>query len=160
VKTLYFAKPKLIFKNIAHYKATSTYIHVQIPFNFSQILDTKNTIQKSRSTPWTGLENWQNSLAGPTPRASTLPFKVSGQNTTDSLTKVSCLKELDQIRPAEMHLTFTSPAANALVIFLISMLIWKKCFSKSNTAESPLLAPSAPPMLASAQPQRHIKTPI
>ncbi len=37
-------------------------------------------------------------------------------------------KELDQILPAEAHWTFTSPAAMigiALVIFLISMLIWK-----------------------------------
>jgi hypothetical protein len=33
-----FAKPKLFFKNIGHYAATSTYIHVWIPFNF-----TKNT---------------------------------------------------------------------------------------------------------------------
>jgi hypothetical protein len=35
-------------------------------------------------------------------------------------------KELDQIRPAETHWTFTSPAAMigiALVLFLISMLI-------------------------------------
>jgi hypothetical protein len=38
--SLDFAKPKLFFKNIGHYVATSTYIHVQIPFNFSQILDT------------------------------------------------------------------------------------------------------------------------
>jgi hypothetical protein len=97
-------------------------------------------------------------LARPTLRASTLPFKASGQNTTESLTKVNCLKELDQIRPAEMHLTFTSPAAMigiALVIFLISMLIWKKCFGKPDTAESTLPAPLAPPMPASAQPQRH-----
>jgi hypothetical protein len=46
-------------------------------------------------------------------------------------------KELDQIRPAEMHWTFTSPAAMigiALAIFLISMLIWRKCFSKPNPA--------------------------
>jgi hypothetical protein len=35
----------LFFKNIRRYAATSTYIHVRIPFNFSQILDTKNTIE-------------------------------------------------------------------------------------------------------------------
>ena len=118
---------------------------------------------KSRSRPWTGLENWQNSLARPTLRASTLPFKASGQNTIESLTKVNCLKELDQIWPAEMHLTITSPAAMfgiALVIFLIGMLIWKKCFNKPDNAESTLPAPSAPPMPALAQPQRHIKTPV
>jgi hypothetical protein len=45
-------------------------------------------------------------------------------------------------------------------IFLIGMLIWKKCFNKPDTAESTLPAPSAPPMPASAQPQRHIKTPV
>jgi hypothetical protein len=118
---------------------------------------------KSRSRPWTGLDNWQNSLVGPTLRASTLPFMASGQSTTESLTKVNCLKELHQIRPAEMHLTFTSPAAMigfALVIFQIGMLIWKKCFSKPNTVESNLPAQSAAPMPASGQPQRHIETPV
>jgi hypothetical protein len=43
-KSLDFAKPKISFKNIGRYAATSTYIHVRIPFNFSQILDTKTTI--------------------------------------------------------------------------------------------------------------------
>jgi hypothetical protein len=50
VKSLNFAKPKLIFKNIGWYAATSTYIHVRIPFNFSQILDTKNTIEQHNNT--------------------------------------------------------------------------------------------------------------
>jgi hypothetical protein len=45
-KSLDFAKPKLFFKNIGQYVATSTYIHVRIPFNFSQILDTKNNIKQ------------------------------------------------------------------------------------------------------------------
>ena len=45
-KSLDFAKPKLFFKNIGRYAATSTYIHVRIPFNFSQILDTKATIEQ------------------------------------------------------------------------------------------------------------------
>ncbi len=44
IKSLDFAKPKIFFKNIGRYAATSTYIHVRIPFNFPQILDTKNTI--------------------------------------------------------------------------------------------------------------------
>jgi hypothetical protein len=43
-KNLTFAKPKLFFKNIRCYDATSTYIHVQIPLNFSQILDTQQSI--------------------------------------------------------------------------------------------------------------------
>jgi hypothetical protein len=45
-KSLDFAKPKLFFKNIGRYAATSTYIHVRILFNFSQILDTKATIEQ------------------------------------------------------------------------------------------------------------------
>ena len=45
-KSLNFTKPKLFFKNIGRYAATSTYIHVRIPFNFSQILDTKTTIEQ------------------------------------------------------------------------------------------------------------------
>jgi hypothetical protein len=45
-KSLYFAKPKLFFKNIGRYAATSTYIHFRIPFNFSQVLDTKATIKQ------------------------------------------------------------------------------------------------------------------
>ena len=35
-----FAKPKLFFKNIGKYAATSTYIHVQIPFNFTTVFNT------------------------------------------------------------------------------------------------------------------------
>ncbi len=45
-KNLDFAKPKLFFKKMGKYAATSTYIHVRIPFNFAQILDTKNTIEQ------------------------------------------------------------------------------------------------------------------
>jgi hypothetical protein len=39
-----FVKPKLFFKNIGHYAATSTYIHAQIPFNFSTVFNTKAQI--------------------------------------------------------------------------------------------------------------------
>jgi hypothetical protein len=46
-KSLDFAKPKLFFKNIGRYAATSMYIHFWIPFNFTQILDTKNTIEQN-----------------------------------------------------------------------------------------------------------------
>jgi hypothetical protein len=45
-KSFNFMKPKLFFKNIRRYVATSTYIHVQIPFNFTQILNTKNIIEQ------------------------------------------------------------------------------------------------------------------
>jgi hypothetical protein len=50
VKSLDFVKPKLFFTNIGRYAATSTYIHVRIPFNFSQILDMKNTIEQHYNT--------------------------------------------------------------------------------------------------------------
>jgi hypothetical protein len=45
-KSLDFVKPKLFFINIGRYAVTSTYIHVRIPFNFSQILDTRSTIKQ------------------------------------------------------------------------------------------------------------------
>jgi hypothetical protein len=47
VKSLDFAKPKLFFKNIRRYAATLSYTHVWIPFNFNQVLDTKNTIKQN-----------------------------------------------------------------------------------------------------------------
>ncbi len=85
-----------------------------------------------------------------------LSMKYNGEFNASEL-----FKELDQIQPAEMYWTFTSPAAMigiALAIFLIGMLIWKKCFSKPNPTESTLPAPSAPPMPAPNQPQRPIVT--
>ncbi len=66
-------------------------------------------------------------------------------------------KELDQIKPAEAHWMFTSPAAMigiALAIFLIGMISWKKCVSKANPTETPILTPPAPPMQTPNQPQR------
>jgi hypothetical protein len=38
VQNFNFAKPKLFFKNIGRYAATSTYIHVRIPFNFTTVI--------------------------------------------------------------------------------------------------------------------------
>ncbi len=71
-------------------------------------------------------------------------------------------KELDQIRLAEAHWTFNSPAAMigiTLALFLIGMLIWKKCFNSPQTMEAPPLAPSAPPMPTHNQPQIHRANP-
>jgi hypothetical protein len=82
-KSLDFAKPKLFFKNIGCYAATSTYIQVRIPFNSSQILDAKNTIE----------------------------HKGAVQGTRPNL-----------------------------ALFLIGMLIWKKCFSKTDSTGSTLMA--------------------
>jgi hypothetical protein len=39
-----FTKPKLFFKNIGKYAATSTYNHVRIPFNFTTNFNTKQGI--------------------------------------------------------------------------------------------------------------------
>jgi hypothetical protein len=39
-----FAKQKLFFKNISKYAATSTYIHIRIPYNFTTIFNTKKAI--------------------------------------------------------------------------------------------------------------------
>jgi hypothetical protein len=39
-----FAKPKLFFKNIGKYAATSTNIHIRIPFNFTTVFNTKQAI--------------------------------------------------------------------------------------------------------------------
>jgi hypothetical protein len=44
VQNFDFAKPKLFFKNIGHYAATSTYIHVRIPFHFTMVFNTKEEI--------------------------------------------------------------------------------------------------------------------
>ncbi len=44
-------------------------------------------------------------------------------------------KELHQIKLADTHWTFTSPAAMigiALAVFLIRMLIWKRCIHKDE----------------------------
>jgi hypothetical protein len=43
-QSLDFGKPKLFYKNIGHYAATSTYIHVPIPFNFTTVFNTKAQI--------------------------------------------------------------------------------------------------------------------
>jgi hypothetical protein len=47
----------------------------------------------------------------------------------------------------------------ALALFLIGMLIWKKCFSTPQSPETPPPAPSAPPMPTHNQPQIHSATP-
>jgi hypothetical protein len=39
-----FANPKLFFKSIRKYAATSTYIHVRIPFYFTTVFNTKQAI--------------------------------------------------------------------------------------------------------------------
>jgi hypothetical protein len=43
-QSLDFAKPKLFFKNIGHYVANCTYIHVSILFNFTTVFNNKTLI--------------------------------------------------------------------------------------------------------------------
>jgi hypothetical protein len=46
VQNFDFVKPKLFFKNISRYTATSTYIHVRISFNFTIVFNTKQAISE------------------------------------------------------------------------------------------------------------------
>jgi hypothetical protein len=83
VKSLDFAEPKLFFKNIGRYAATSTYIHVQIPFNFSQILDTKNTIEQNYVTLLDKHEEPFKSIAKTTTDVSLLTISSSIEDFQD-----------------------------------------------------------------------------
>ncbi len=117
--------------------------------------DESETIEIQRKTM-----DWASELADLFGRANTegihkaiqgLRTKYNGEFDASEL-----FKELDQIKPAEAHWTFTSPAAMigiALALFLIGMLIWKRCFGSTKSTEAPLPAPSAPPMPAPNQPR-------
>ncbi len=119
--------------------------------------DESETIEIQRKTM-----HWTGELAELFGRANTkgihkaiqgLRTKYNGEFDASEL-----YKELDQIKPAEAHWTFTSPAAMigiALALFLIGMLIWKKCFSSPQSTEVPPPAPLPPPMLTSNQPHMH-----
>jgi hypothetical protein len=48
----------------------------------------------------------------------------------------------------------------ALALFLIGMLIWKKCFSTNRTTEATPPAPSAPPMPTPNQPRQQRAQPV
>jgi len=123
--------------------------------------DESETIEIQRKTM-----DWTGELAELFGRANTdgihraiqgLRTKYNGEFDASEL-----FKELDQIRPAEAHWTFTSPAAMigiALALFLIGMMVWKKCFSSPQTTEAPTPAPSAPPMPTHNQPQIHRANP-
>jgi hypothetical protein len=84
-KSFDFAKPKLFFKNIGHYAATSTYIHVQIQFNFSQILDTKNTIEQHYITLLDKQEEPFKTIAKTTTDVSLLTISASIEDFQDAI---------------------------------------------------------------------------
>jgi hypothetical protein len=124
--------------------------------------DESETIEIQRKTM-----DWAGEIADLFGRANTesihkaiqgLRTKYNGEFDASEL-----FKELDQIKPAEAHWTFTSPAAMigiALALFLIGMLIWKKCFSTTQATEATLPAPSAPPMPAPNQPRPQRAQPV
>jgi hypothetical protein len=113
--------------------------------------DKSETIEIQKKTM-----DWTGELAELFGRANTegIHMAIQGLRTkyNGEFDESELFKELDLIQPAEAHWTFTSPAAMigiALVIFLIGMLIWKKCFSTSQPTEAPTPAPSS----TSANPQ-------
>jgi hypothetical protein len=124
--------------------------------------DESETIEIQRKTM-----DWAGEIADLFGRANTegihkaiqgLRTKYNGEFDASEL-----FKELDQIKPAEAHWTFTSPAAMigiALALFLIGMLIWKKCFSTNRTTEATPPAPSAPPMPTPNQPRQQRAQPV
>ncbi len=57
-----FAKPKLFFKNIGCYRATSTYIHIRVPFNLMQLFDTKNSLLQPTTNYWKTMRSCSNPL--------------------------------------------------------------------------------------------------
>ncbi len=89
-KSLDFVKPKLFFKNIGRYAATSTYIHVQIPFNFSQILDTKSTIEQHYEVLLNKHEDPFKTIAKTTTDMSLSPFRLPLR--TSKTSSKHCLK--------------------------------------------------------------------
>jgi len=63
--------------------ATSTYIHVRIPFNFSQILDTKNTIEQHYNTLLDKHEEKFKTIAKTTTDASLITISASIEDFQD-----------------------------------------------------------------------------
>jgi len=105
-------------------------------------------IQK-KTMDWT--ENWLNSSAGPTLRASTLPFKASGQSKTESSMLVNYSKNSTKIQPAEMHWTFTSPAA--MIGIALAILLIGGAFQQTAPTGTNILIPQVIPRQASSPPR-------
>jgi hypothetical protein len=57
LNSFHFTKPNLFVKNIGRYMATSTYIHLRVPFKFSLVFDTFS------SNSWLSIKN----LSEPSP---------------------------------------------------------------------------------------------
>jgi hypothetical protein len=94
-KSLDFAKRKLFFKNIGRYAATSTYIHVRIPFNFSQILDTKATIEQQYQVLLDKHEDPFKTIAKTTTDVSLLTISASIEDFQDVIKALPQTTEID-----------------------------------------------------------------
>jgi len=94
-KSLDFAKPKLFFKNIGRYAATSTYIHVRIPFNFSQILDTKTTIEQQYQVLLDKHEDPFKTIAKTTTDVSLMTISASIEDFQDVIKALPQTTEID-----------------------------------------------------------------
>jgi hypothetical protein len=125
VRSLNFAKQKLFFKNIGRYTTTSTYIHVKIPFNFTQILDTKNIIE----------ENYKKLLD-----KHEEPFKLIAKTTTDvSLMTISASIEdfQDIIKALPQTTEITSPGRpkRFIAIYIAVMAMAMSLFNAYRITE-------------------------
>jgi hypothetical protein len=94
-KSLDFAKPKLFFKNIGRYVATSTYIHVWIPFNFSQILDTRSTIKQHYNVLLDKHEEPFKTIAKTTTDVSLITISASIEDFQDVIKALPQTTEID-----------------------------------------------------------------
>ena len=94
-KSLDFAKPKLFFKNIGRYAATSTYIHVRIPFNFSKILDTKITIEQQYQVLLDKHEDPFKTIAKTTTDVSLMTISASIEDFQDVIKALPQTTEID-----------------------------------------------------------------
>jgi hypothetical protein len=117
-KSLDFAKPKLFFKNIGQYAATSTYIHVRIPFNFSQILDTRSTIEQHYNVLLDKYEKPFKTIAKTTTDVSLITISASIKDFQDVIKALPQTAEIDMPgRPKRFVAISMAIAAMALSSF-------------------------------------------
>ncbi len=94
-KSLDFAKPKLFFKNIGRNADTSTYIHLSIPFNFSQILDTRSTIEQHYQVLLDKHEDPFKTIAKTTTDVSLITISASIEDFQDVIKALPQTTEID-----------------------------------------------------------------
>jgi hypothetical protein len=126
-------KPKLFFKNIGHYAAMSTYIHISILFNFSQIMETQQTIEKTYTQFLAKHEEPFRSIAKSTTDVrlalGTLPLFVLSEilNHTLAVAKKSNLVSLvnfaSELFQVEVSHLF-NPATLEFMLILPMPLVW------------------------------------